>query len=121
LTWADWSDGPLTKRHPIDQYARDVAAHKVPAGKYHHLACLRHERDRNREARADFPYRLDLAEVDRLVRFASQLRHYKGQWAGQYIRLEPQQVFRLGSIVAWRHGGHVRLDSRSRVGAFSHR
>jgi phage terminase large subunit-like protein len=44
---------------------------------------------------------LHLPEADRFIRFASQLRHYKGEWAGQYIRLEPQQMFRLGSILGW--------------------
>jgi phage terminase large subunit-like protein len=41
--------------------------------------------------------------VDRFVRFATRLRHYKGEWAGQFITLQPHQVFRLGSIVGWRH------------------
>lgn len=89
--------------HPIDQYARDVAARRVPAGKYHRLACVRHLRDRVREGTPEFPYRLDLARVDRFVRFASNLRHYKGEWAGQFIRLQPYQVFRLGSLFGWVH------------------
>ena len=76
---------------------------RVLAGKYHHLACLRHCLDRAREHTAAFPYVLHLPTVDRFVRFASQLRHYKGKWAGQYIALEPHQVFRLGSVVGWRH------------------
>src|SRR5580765_8247462 len=89
--------------HLIDAYARDVAARRVPAGKYHRLACVRHLRDRVRERSADFPYVLDLARVDRFVRFAARLRHYKGEWAGQYIRLQPHQKFRLGSIFGWVH------------------
>src|SRR5580765_3986488 len=89
--------------HLIDAYARDVAARRVPAGKYHRLACVRHLRDRVRERSADFPYVLDLARVDRFVRFAAQLRHYKGEWAGQFITLQPHQVFRLGSVFGWIH------------------
>jgi phage terminase large subunit-like protein len=89
--------------HLIDAYARDVAARRVPAGKYHRLACVRHLRDRVRERSADFPYVLDLARVDRFVRFAAQLRHYKGEWAGQFIVLQPHQVFRLGSVFGWIH------------------
>jgi phage terminase large subunit-like protein len=89
--------------HPIDAYARDIVAGRLLAGKYHRLACVRHQRDRRREGTRAFPYRLDLARADRFVRFAEQLRHYKGQWAGQYIRLEPHQVFRLGSLFGWVH------------------
>jgi phage terminase large subunit-like protein len=89
--------------HQIDAYARAVMAGKLPAGKYHRLSCERHVRDRSREASDLFPYYLDLAAVDRFVRFTAALKHYKGEWAGQFIHLEPHQVFRLGSIVGWRH------------------
>lgn len=89
--------------HAIDRYARDVCAGRVPAGKYHRLACARHIRDRkrSRDRDPDFPYVLHLPLIDRFVRFASNLRHYKGEWAGQFIRLQPHQIFRLGSVVAW--------------------
>ena len=77
----------------------------MPAGKYHRLAAVRHLRDRarEREQTADFPYRFDIERAERLFRFAEQLRHYKGEWAGRYIRLEPHQRFRLGSVFAWVH------------------
>lgn len=64
---------------------------------------MRHERDRAREATPAFPYRFDSRRADRLFRFAEHLKHYKAEWAGQYIRLEPQQQFRLGSLFAWVH------------------
>ena len=84
--------------HAIDAYARSVTNGRVLAGKYHRLACARHERDRDREATRRFPYRLDLAKAERFFRFAALLRHYKGEWAGQRIVLQPYQVFRLGSL-----------------------
>lgn len=90
-------------RHIIDAYARDVAAGRVLAGKFHRLACERHERDRRHEATRAFPYYLDLARAERFYRFAEQLRHYKGEWAGRPILLEPHQKFRLGSLLAWAH------------------
>lgn len=91
--------------HPIDAYARAIVSGQLPAGKYHRLACVRHERDRTRIGTDPaFPYVLDLARIDRFVRFASRLKHYKGQqWAGHYIELQPYQVFRLGSIIGWVH------------------
>lgn len=89
----------------IDDYAHRVVAGELLAGKYHRLACARHLRDRHREAAHDpaFPYRFDYARADRFFRFAESLRHYKGQWAGQRITLEPHQRFRLGSLFAWVH------------------
>ena len=87
----------------IDDYARSVVAGTVPAGKYHRLACARHLRDRQREQTPDFPYRFDLAKAERFFRFAEHLRHYKGEWAGTAITLQPYQKFRLGSVFGWVH------------------
>lgn len=87
--------------NPVDGYAQAVIDGVVPAGKYHRLACVRHQRDRSREGMPGFPYRFDLAKAERFFRFAGQLKHYKGEWAGQAIVLQPYQVFRLGSIFGW--------------------
>jgi len=92
-------------RHAIDRYAAAVLEGRVPAGKYHALACARHVRDRSREGTAAFPYTLDLARADRFLTFGGELRHYKGQWAGEPIRWQPHQVFRLGSLFGWIHVG----------------
>lgn len=88
----------------LDRYAGDVVSGAIPAGKYHRLACERHQRDRAREGTPGFPYvfRLDLAE--RFFRFAAVCRHYKGrQWAGQRLVLTDVQRFRLGSLWGWVH------------------
>lgn len=89
--------------HPIDAYARAVISGERPAGKYHRLACERHERDRARQWTPDFPYVLVYKLADRFVRFTQQLKHYKGEWAGRRIVLEAHQLFRLGSVIAWVH------------------
>jgi phage terminase large subunit-like protein len=89
--------------NPIDTYARRVVAGTVLAGKYHRLACARHLRDRTREGTKAFPYRFDVARADRFFRFAEQLKHYKGEWAGRRIQLQPHQRFYLGSVFAWIH------------------
>lgn len=89
--------------HPVDAYARAVVAERVPAGKWHRLAAVRHLRDRSRQDTRAFPYRFDPARADRFYRFAERLRHYKGEWAGTFIRLQPYQKFRLGSIFGWVH------------------
>jgi phage terminase large subunit-like protein len=89
--------------NPVDAYAIDVLSGRVPAGKYHRLACERHRRDRAREGTAGFPFvfRWDIA--DRFVKFSSKLKHYKGEWAGRPIALQPYQLFRLGSVFGWIH------------------
>ncbi len=93
----------MTPTNAIDAYARDVVEGRVLAGKYHRLACERHERDRAHEGTPEFPYRFDVALAERFFRFAQSLKHYKGEWAGQFIVLQPYQLFRLGSLFAWVH------------------
>jgi phage terminase large subunit-like protein len=87
----------------VDAYAYKVASGEIPAGKYHRLACERHLRDREHEGTPDFPYRFELSKAERFFRFAGKLKHYKGEWAGRPIVLEPYQKFRLGSIFGWVH------------------
>ena len=89
----------------IDAYAQSVVNGAVPAGKYHRLSCARHLRDRAREGTPGFPYRFDLAKAERFFRFAAQLKHYKGEWAGQLIHLEPWEQFITGSLFGWVHTG----------------
>lgn len=88
--------------NPVDTYARAIVGGRLPAGKYHRLACQRHLNDRQREGTKEFPYYFDLKAADRFVRFAEQLNHYKGKWAGQPIELTPIQRFRLGCVFGWR-------------------
>ena len=89
--------------NPLDVYAQSVVSGAMPAGKYHRLACARHLRDRAREGTPEFSYRFDLAKAERFFRFSAQLKHYKGEWAGQHIRLEPWQQFVTGSVIGWVH------------------
>lgn len=87
--------------HPVDGYAQAVVDGQVPAGTYHRLACVRHLRDRAREAESG-PWVFSADAADRFFRFASKLRHYKGEWAGQPFVPSDNQVFRLGNIFGWR-------------------
>src|SRR5262245_13003763 len=95
------SSGRRRRAHPIDRYAQAVASGELAAGKYHRLACVRHLRDRAAEGTTEFPYVFDLRRADRFLAFGQLLRHYKGEWAGQLIRWEPHQQFRLGSLFGW--------------------
>ena len=88
----------------LDTYATDVVEGRIPAGRYHRLACARHLQDRARENTPGFPYRFEDAKADRFFRFTAKLKHYKGrQFAGKPIELTPNQRFRLGSVFGWRH------------------
>lgn len=87
----------------VEQYARAVVEGRVPAGKYHRMACARHLKDLARQGTPEFPYRFDLAIAERVWRFAEKLKHYKGEWAGQLIVLRPDQKFRKGCKFGWVH------------------
>lgn len=87
----------------ITAYAESIVRGDLPAGKYHKLGCARHLRDMARARTPEFPYYLDLAKAERFFRFAEQLKHYKGKWAGEYIRLEPWQKYVTGSQFGWTH------------------
>lgn len=89
--------------HVVDLYAAAIVSGEIPAGKYHRLSCARHLKDRAREGTPGFQYRFDEALADRFYRFAEKLKHYKGEWAGQTITLQPYQKFRLGSLFGWVH------------------
>jgi phage terminase large subunit-like protein len=87
----------------LDRYASQVVRGKFPVGRYHRLSCERHLRDRDRENTRAFPYLFRPELAERFFRFAENLKHYKGEWAGLPILLEPHQKFRLGSLFAWQH------------------
>lgn len=61
------------------------------------LACERWERDWTRK---DIYY--DEKCVDGFVAFSSQLKHFKGELAGQYIHLEDWQIFIAANIFGWK-------------------
>lgn len=46
--------------------------------------------------------RFDIAAADRAIAFIQAFRHYKGQWAGQRMTLEPWQKFVIGNIFGWK-------------------
>lgn len=101
------ADRQLTQaQNLVDAYALDVLAGRVPAGKYHRLACRRHLQDRARERSTDFPFEFKYDEAVQFFEFCRQLKHYTGrQFAGKPIILSDAQRFRLGSIFGWRRVG----------------
>lgn len=78
------------------QYIEDVTGGKVKTGSLIKLAVERHVRD-IKENKFEF----NTEKAKRIITFFEALRHWKGEWAGQKIILEPHQVFYLGSLFGW--------------------
>jgi phage terminase large subunit-like protein len=87
---------------PVGEYARDVLAGKVVAGKYVRLACERHLRDIAEGGARGI--RFDSAEAAAAIEFWEICPHLKGERASKKedLRLEPWQKFIIGSIYGWR-------------------
>lgn len=79
-------------------YAQQVSDGVIPAGKWHRLSCDRHLRDLRDEG-SRWVFRPELA--DKAFGLFGLFRHFKGEWAGQTIRLEPFQQFIVGSLMGW--------------------
>ena len=95
------------KLDPVTDYARKVTAGKIVAGRLVRLACERHLDDLKKgPARGLF---FDVEEVEFVISFFEEfLKHSKGKWAGENIKLEPWQKFRLGSIFGWKTADGLR-------------
>lgn len=86
---------------PVTEFADGVVKGRTPSGELLRLACERHLNDIGRSKSGDFPYTFDAKKADALDRFFKQLRHFRGEWAGRRIELEPFQHFMVGSLFGW--------------------
>lgn len=91
---------------PVQAYADAVVADRAPAGELLRAACARHLRDL--ETGADRGLVFDREQAARAIAFFAKLRHYKGEWAGQPIVLEPFQAFQIGALFGWRRDDGLR-------------
>jgi phage terminase large subunit-like protein len=86
--------------HPVTKYAQDVVAGRIVTGRLVRLACERHLRDLKTGWRRGI--RFDEAAADHALQFFDFLHHYKGdRWEGAVFKLEPWQVFIVGSVFGW--------------------
>ncbi len=84
----------------VTVYARSVSCGDVIAGRWQRAACDRHLRDlKASEAGGPWRWRPELAR--KAFGIFGLCRHFKGEWAGQPIRLEPWQQFIVGSLMGW--------------------
>lgn len=81
----------------MNSYAQDCLNDVIPSCKWVKFSCQRHFNDLERE---DIYFDEDAAT--KAVKFIELMKHCKGKLAGQRIRLEPWQVFIIGSIFGWK-------------------
>jgi phage terminase large subunit-like protein len=84
---------------PVTAYAREVVAGKRIACRFVKLAARRHIDDLKTGPARGLTWNPNAALF--AIRFFGFLRHSKGELAGQPIRLEPWQMFCIGSVYGW--------------------
>lgn len=104
---------PPPPPHPVTQYALDVVAGRIVAGRLVKKACERHLRDLADGAARGLHF--DTEEADRALEFFGLLRHYKGEWGpgagkplGDPIVLGPWQQFLVGCTFGWKRADGLR-------------
>lgn len=91
----------------VDAYIAGVLSGKIIAGELVRLAVQRHVQDlKDGHARGLY---FDQAKAERAIEFFSYLKHSKGEWAGQFVKLEPWQLF-----IKWVVFGWMRKDGSRR-------
>lgn len=88
------------KACPVTKYAQAVIDGKITAGRLVRLACERHFRDLEQADEKGLYF--DRVAAERAIYFIEQLRHTKGEWAGQRIILSGWQKFCIGSLFGWK-------------------
>jgi phage terminase large subunit-like protein len=84
------------------QYAHQVVAGRIPACKWHKACCQRQIDDLAAwESDPEYPFDWRPNLADHEITFLQCLRHVKGKWAGELIKLEPWQKFIEACIFGW--------------------
>jgi len=90
---------------PVLSYARTVVAGKVLCGSLHKASCARHLHDLKHLA----GHHWSLGHALHAIQFFSgYLRHWKNEWRGQPLHLEPWQEFVIGCLFGWRRDDGLR-------------
>ena len=83
-----------------ESYVNDIVSGKIPACKQVVSACKRHLNDLESGHERGLHFDEGAAKV--AVAFFSLLKHWKGEWAGEAIELEPFQQFMVWSLFGWK-------------------
>lgn len=89
-----------------EAYVEAVLSGETVACRWVKLACERYRRDRDTgEARG---LRFDEGAAKVAIAFFGLLRHWKGEWAGEPIGLEPWQQFIIWNLFGWKREDGAR-------------
>jgi phage terminase large subunit-like protein len=91
---------PSTDKDPVSAYAWDVLNNKIVTCRFVRLACERHFRDIDKGPKRGLVWSPEWA-IYASTFYARFLRHSKGEWAGQPLKLAPWQEFIHGSVYGW--------------------
>ena len=89
-----------------EDYVDDVLSGREVACKWIRLACERHRRDLETGHERGLWFDETAAKV--AVAFFRVLKHWKGEWAGRPVALEPFQQFAIWSIFGWKREDGTR-------------
>lgn len=89
-----------------ESYVDSVLSGEQTACRWVRLACERHQRDLETGHRRGLRFDETAAKV--AISFFSVLRHWKGEWAGQPVTLEPAQQFWIWSLFGWKRNDGTR-------------
>lgn len=81
----------------ISDYVADVLSGRLPSCKMIIAACQRYQDDWLRD---DLYF--DWVPIKRFCAFAASLKHFKGEFAGLFIDLEPWQIFIAANLLGWK-------------------
>lgn len=85
--------------HRAEQYAADVRSGKITACHWVRQAVERYYNDLDNAIDKGWVFSRQHAE--RAINFIEKLKHVKGKWAGEYLKLEPWQCFIVWNIFGW--------------------
>lgn len=96
----------VTNKYPAELYAEQVRSGEILVCEYVRLAVERYYADLDRAL--DMGRYFDKKAAMRAIHFIEKLKHTKGEWAGQWFRLEPWQQFVLWNIFGWKNADGTR-------------
>jgi phage terminase large subunit-like protein len=94
---------PQSLKSELLAYCTDVLSGKVIACQKHRWACLRFQRDIERQDTADFPYHFNEQKAQQFFKWMRLFTHRKGVLKGKKIEPHIIQKFVFGNIYGWIH------------------